>query len=215
MRRFLPQAAIAIRNMHRTTSLESGMLAAEKKHVMANLARGVSHDVNNAFGSVLPLVQQMIVDVKRGRVDPEVLVRQWGGQIGKLVTDVPGSSAYYLGGFVTYCDALKAAALSVPPSLIAAHGAVSEAVAVAMAEACRDIAGSDYALSVTGIAGPGGGTQSKPVGLVYISVAGRSGTSTKQFRFPSWLGRTGVRERAAMAAIDLLRRRLTVDVRTG
>ncbi len=67
--RFLPQAAVAIRNLERTVTLESGVLAAEKKHVLANLARGVSHDVNNAFGSVLPLVQQMIVDAREGKVD--------------------------------------------------------------------------------------------------------------------------------------------------
>ena len=128
--------------------------------------------------------------------------------IGKLLTDVPGSSAYYLGGFITYSNEWKVAALGVPARMIEAHGAVSDQVARAMAEGCRRIVGSDYALSVTGIAGPDGGTNDKPVGLVYIALAGPADTTTKECRFSERLGREAIRSRSAQTALNMLRRKL-------
>lgn len=95
-----------------------------------------------------------------------------GGLIAQRVTDVPGSSAYFLGGVVSYSNASKAAALGVPAELIETHGAVSEPVVRAMAEGARARFGSDFAVATSGISGPGGGTEEKPVGLVWIAIAG-------------------------------------------
>lgn len=101
-----------------------------------------------------------------------------GGLIGKLVTDPPGSSDYYLGGVIAYANRTKTALLGVDAALLAQHGAVSAEVAAAMAEQARKRLGSDLALSVTGIAGPGGGSDEKPVGTVWLGKATQQGTET-------------------------------------
>lgn len=97
-----------------------------------------------------------------------------GGLIGGTLTAVPGSSAWYLGGVVAYDNRIKTALLGVPPDTLAHHGAVSPQTARAMAQGILDRTGADLAVSVTGIAGPTGGTPKKPVGLVYIGLARRS-----------------------------------------
>ncbi len=127
-----------------------------------------------------------------------------GGMIGEMITSIPGSSAYYFGGVVPYADAAKAELLGVPVDLIRRDGAVSESVARAMALGCLDRFGSDYALSVTGIAGPGGATPQKPVGLVYIALAAK-GSTVDVFKniFPGT--REIVRLRASLAAMNHLR----------
>jgi nicotinamide-nucleotide amidase len=126
-----------------------------------------------------------------------------GGLLAKLITDVPGSSRYFLCGWVTYSDRAKSRELAVPPALIEAHGAVSEPVAAAMAEGARCRAGVDYAVSITGIAGPGGGTELKPVGLTYIAMSSGSGTDASRHIFLQ--DRGTVRMRAAQTALNLLR----------
>ena len=95
-----------------------------------------------------------------------------GGLIGDALTDIPGSSDYFLGGVIAYADAVKQGVLGVRPGTISVLGAVSEEAAMQMARAARRLVGADYALSVTGIAGPSGGTRHKPVGLVYIALIG-------------------------------------------
>ena len=95
-----------------------------------------------------------------------------GGLIGHALTAIAGSSAYYLGGVVSYSDDSKVRLLGVPPEAIERHGAVSAQVAVAMAEGARERLGCSYAVAVTGVAGPGGGTVAKPVGLTYVAAAG-------------------------------------------
>ena len=97
-----------------------------------------------------------------------------GGLVADTLTDVPGSSGYVLGGIVAYADAVKQAQLGVPADVLAAHGAVSAQVAVAMASGARERLGATFAVSVTGIAGPDGGSDAKPVGLTYVG-AGRPG----------------------------------------
>ena len=134
-----------------------------------------------------------------------------GGLIGKMITDVSGSSVYYLGGFVTYSNQRKIASLGVPAELIDTHGAVSEEVARAMADGCRKTAGSDYALSVTGVAGPTGGTDAKPVGLIFIGLAGPSGTTVIERRFRPTAARENIRGYAARTALNLLRTQLSID----
>jgi PncC family amidohydrolase len=98
-----------------------------------------------------------------------------GGLVGHLLTEVPGSSAYYLGGAISYSDAVKRSALDVSSEALERHGAVSAQVAVAMAEGARRRFGADLAVAVTGIAGPDGGSDAKPVGLTYVAVADAAG----------------------------------------
>jgi nicotinamide-nucleotide amidase len=129
-----------------------------------------------------------------------------GGLVGKRFTDVPGSSDYFLGGVTSYHNEVKMNVLGVPADMLAQHGAVSSEVAAAMAEGVRDLLHADCSLSTTGVAGPGGGTEEKPVGLVYIGSVVDGVTEVERLRF--WGRRDQVRERSALAAIDLLRRRL-------
>ncbi len=127
-----------------------------------------------------------------------------GGGIGAALTSVPGSSAAYVGGFVTYTDAMKTACLGVPESLLQTHGAVSELVALAMAQGALEKTGAHYALATTGIAGPGGGDAETPVGTVWIALATRGESACAQrFAFPG--GREDVRQRATWAALQMLR----------
>ena len=126
-----------------------------------------------------------------------------GGLIGQLITSVPGSSDYYLGGVVAYANDTKCELLGVPEELIRRHGAVSEPVAAAMAEGCRTRFGADWAVSLTGIAGPGGGSEDKPVGLVYVGLAGAAGTRVHRHVLPGT--REIVRLRAALTALNHLR----------
>ena len=129
-----------------------------------------------------------------------------GGLIAQRLTEVPGSSVYFMEGVVAYSNDAKVRTLGVDADLIAQHGAVSAPVAEAMAEGVRRRADTDFGLSVTGIAGPGGGTESKPVGLVYIALADDAHTEHRKLQLPG--DRHLIRWRASQAALDLLRRRL-------
>jgi nicotinamide-nucleotide amidase len=125
-----------------------------------------------------------------------------GGRVGDALTDVPGSSAYVAGGIVAYEDAAKVALLDVGQAVLAAHGAVSAQAAVAMAEGARRRLGTDLAVAVTGIAGPGGATPDKPVGLTYVAAADGGGTAVRRF---AWGGdREANKEASARAALELL-----------
>ena len=130
-----------------------------------------------------------------------------GGWIGKLLTDRPGSSAYFLGGVVCYANSAKQQLLRVPAELIGSSGAVSDECARAMAEGARGLFGADYGLSVSGIAGPGGGTPEKPVGTVFTAVAGPSEQQCIRLDLP--LDRDRVREYATNLALFHLYRALT------
>lgn len=135
-----------------------------------------------------------------------------GGLIGHRLTQVPGSSAYFDRGVICYSNAAKTALLGVPESTLARHGAVSNEVAVAMAKGARIRSDTHIGLSVTGIAGPGGGSERKPVGLVYVGLDARGsrGIDTKaiarEYRFHG--DRATIKMRAAQAALNLLRERL-------
>jgi len=131
-----------------------------------------------------------------------------GGLVAAALTVVPGTSDVLDGGFVTYSNAAKTRMLGVPADLIARHGAVSEQVAAAMAEGAIDRCGVDLAVSVTGVAGPGGGSEHKPVGLVWFGAVGPAGMVTLERRFGD-LGRDGVRWAALIQALDLLLDRAT------
>jgi len=131
-----------------------------------------------------------------------------GGLLAKLLTDVPGSSKYFTCGWITYSDRAKTSELGVPDDLIQQYGAVSEQVARAMAMGARNKAGADYAIGITGIAGPAGGTEQKPVGLVYISVDSKNGCYTKQLFLSG--DRQFIRLRAAQTVLNLLRLQLNI-----
>jgi PncC family amidohydrolase len=125
-----------------------------------------------------------------------------GGLVAETITTISGSSGYFLGGVVSYADALKISLLDVPPSMLEAHGAVSAQVARAMATGCRARLGASLAVSITGIAGPDGGTEAKPVGLAYIGLAGAVEDDVRRFVFSG--DRAAVREAAAAAALEWL-----------
>ncbi|MCH7925122.1 MAG: competence/damage-inducible protein A [Planctomycetes bacterium] len=132
-----------------------------------------------------------------------------GGLLAKMLTDVPGSSDYFLRGYVTYSNESKRDLLSVSAESLVAGGAVSEAVARSMATGCRAASGSDFALAVTGITGPGGGhPPEKPVGLVYVAMADHAGIEVKRMLFGEHLSRTEIRDRSCKTALNLLRHRL-------
>ena len=126
-----------------------------------------------------------------------------GGLIAATLTDIAGSSAVFDRGFVTYSNAAKIAMLGVTNDALAFHGAVSKTVAVQMADGARRISGADIAVSVTGIAGPGGGSAEKPVGLVHLACASASGTAHVERRFGD-LGRSVIRHESVKAALELL-----------
>jgi nicotinamide-nucleotide amidase len=130
-----------------------------------------------------------------------------GGFLAHRLTNVPGASQVFLAGYVTYSNEAKTAALGVSSEAIAQHGAVSEVVAGMMAEGAREKSGADFALSTTGIAGPGGGSREKPVGTAYIARASKDGTIARHLFFPT--DRETFKQLATQMALNLLRTTLT------
>jgi nicotinamide-nucleotide amidase len=129
-----------------------------------------------------------------------------GGWLGKLLTDTPGASKYFTHGWVTYSDSAKISELGVSADLIERHGAVSEQVAAAMAKGAKGKAGADYAVGITGIAGPTGASEQKPLGLVYIAVDCDTGCEIKRCVLSH--DRGAIRLRAALTALNMLRLKL-------
>ncbi len=129
-----------------------------------------------------------------------------GGLVAHLITEVPGSSGYLLGGIVAYSNAVKERELGVPGDVLVAHGAVSAQVALAMAEGARERLGASLGVGVTGVAGPDGGTESKPVGLVYVAVAGVEEPVVRRFL---WSGdRADNKRESARVALEMLLERV-------
>lgn len=131
-----------------------------------------------------------------------------GGLLAKSLTDIAGSSAYFRQGYVTYANDAKMQLLDVPEATLQQHGAVSAQTAEAMAVACRKKSGCDYALSITGIAGPSGGSPEKPVGLIYIGLADAAGCRVKELLLGDHLTRDQIRDRSRKIALNRLRRAL-------
>jgi len=125
-----------------------------------------------------------------------------GGLVGHLITEVPGSSGYFLGGLIVYSDAAKDALLGVPAEVLAAHGAVSAQTARAMAESARRLLAADIAVAVTGIAGPEGGSPAKPVGLTYVAIADASGGDVRRHVWPG--DRAANKLASAQSALEML-----------
>jgi nicotinamide-nucleotide amidase len=162
----------------------------------------VSHDQRS--------LEEVIVDLLTERRETLACAESCtGGLLANRITNIPGASEIFLGGYVTYANAVKSSALGVAPALLATHGAVSWEVAGAMAVGARANAGADYALATTGIAGPGGGTEQKPVGTVFIAFAGKTGEPlVEHHRFPT--DRKTFKDLVCQTALNLLRRQLTV-----
>jgi PncC family amidohydrolase len=136
-----------------------------------------------------------------------------GGLVAHALTEVPGSSAYVRGGIVAYANDVKADQLGVPREVLDAHGAVSAQVAVAMADGARDRLHADLGVGVTGVAGPDGGTEEKPVGLVYVAVAGLGTPEVRRFLWPG--DRSANKHDSAIAAIELLLARVEASRQGG
>ena len=129
-----------------------------------------------------------------------------GGLLSKLLTERSSSSRYFILGITAYSNKAKESVLKIPASLIKKYGAVSEVVAIKMAKSVRKLAKTDYGVSITGIAGPTGGTPVKPVGTVFITVATKNKTLCKKFKFSG--NRLSIRTKSAIKAIGILKRLL-------
>ena len=152
-------------------------------------------------------LEKVVVDLLTARGETLAIAESCtGGFLAHRVTNVPGASAVFMQGFVTYADAAKTRALGVDAALLREHGAVSSEVAAAMAEGARAAAGVDHALATTGVAGPGGGSEAKPVGTVFIALATKLGpTVVERHRYQH--ERETFKNLTAQTALDLLRRR--------
>ena len=154
-------------------------------------------------------LQGWLVERLRTSTPPETVATAescTGGLLAKMITDIPGSSAVYRQGWVTYSNESKTELLGVPAGLIERFGAVSEAVVKVMANSARARARSDYALAVSGVAGPDGGTPEKPVGTVCIALADTRDVATRTFNFPG--DREMIRDRSVKMALTMLRYQL-------
>jgi nicotinamide-nucleotide amidase len=129
-----------------------------------------------------------------------------GGLLAQRITSVPGSSSYFLGGVVCYSNTVKSDLLGVSPAALETHGAVSSVVAQGLAEGIRERTGSTFGVGITGIAGPGGATAEKPVGLVYLALAEAKGTQVVEKRYIG--DRDTIRWQASQTALDMVRRAL-------
>jgi nicotinamide-nucleotide amidase len=159
------------------------------------------------YGSADEDIESTIVDLLTRRGETLAVAESCtGGCIAHRITNVPGSSVVFLAGWVTYSNAAKQRFLGVRTETLEAHGAVSEQVAREMAEGARTGIGSNYAISVTGIAGPGGGSEDKPVGTVFIGLVGPFETVVER-RFNPF-DRETFKQVTAQGALDLLRRKI-------
>ncbi|WP_279478623.1 nicotinamide-nucleotide amidohydrolase family protein [Aureimonas sp. SK2] len=159
-------------------------------------------DLSDAFG-LEHLAAAVVAKAQAGGWTVASAESCTGGLVAAAITDVAGSSAVFGMGFVTYSNEAKARLLGVPAELLERHGAVSREVALAMAEGALRTAGSDVAVAITGIAGPGGGSEAKPVGLVHFACATRLGTVHAERRFGA-PGRGAVRHSSTVAALELV-----------
>lgn len=160
------------------------------------------------LGPLLPLALAVVEDCAAKGLTIATAESCTGGLIAAVLTEIAGSSAVVDRGFVTYSNEAKTGMLGVAPALIGARGAVSSEVAIAMAEGAIRGSRADIAVAVTGIAGPGGGSAEKPIGLVHFAVAVRDGATTHGERRFGDIGRSAVRLAAVEAALEMIRSRL-------
>jgi nicotinamide-nucleotide amidase len=162
---------------------------------------------SSIFSSTGETLEEVVVKLLAQRHQTLALAESCtGGLLANRITNVPGASEVFLAGYVSYANQAKVNMLNVDPQLIEKRGAVSEQVARALAENARNCAGTDYAVSTTGVAGPGGGSPEKPVGTVYIGAAAQDETITKRLFFPT--DRETFKQVATQAALELLRKKI-------
>jgi len=185
-----------------------GRTEAEAEALLDRLSGQLEERLGDAVFSFAGETMEEVVGLKLtvGGFTLSVAESCTGGLIAQRITDVPGSSKYFIEGVVAYSNDAKTRTLGVEPVLLLEQGAVSAPVAEAMAEGIRKRSRTDFGLSITGIAGPGGGSEDKPVGLVYIALADDAHTEHRKVIIPG--DRQLIRWRASQAALDLLRRRL-------
>jgi nicotinamide-nucleotide amidase len=178
----------------------------EAEAAVANLAGELEDELGDAVFSTSGESLEEIVGLYLQMRGMKLAVAEscTGGMVAERITSVAGSSRYFLGGAVVYANDLKTLFADVPPLMIESHGAVSKEVALALAENIRDICNADIGLGITGIAGPGGGTEEKPVGLVYVAVTDGQKQEVVERRFPG--DRERIRRWASQQALDLVRR---------
>jgi nicotinamide-nucleotide amidase len=184
---------------------DTEVAAVEKVNRASSAIRERLRDVVYAEGGVT-LPEAVGLMLKEKKLTISVAESCTGGLISSMITDVPGSSEYFERGIVAYSNKTKMEVLGVPKTLIDKHGAVSGEVAAAMAEGVRSGSSSSIGLSVTGIAGPGGGSAAKPVGTVHIALADAVGVSVRGFNFER--DRLSFKSLVAATALDLVRKRL-------
>ena len=160
------------------------------------------------LGPLIPLARAIIADCTARGLTIATAESCTGGLIAAVLTEIAGSSAVVDRGFVTYSNEAKTQMLDVPPALIEAHGAVSEEVARGMAIGALAHSPADLAVAVTGIAGPGGGSAEKPVGLVHFAIAVRGGATTHAERRFGDIGRSAVRLATVQVALEMIRSRM-------
>lgn len=214
-----------VRDLLHTTNPTVAPLAHLGEVHLRITARGTPEEVERMLDEVEARLRQRLGDAVYGRDEDTLdavvarLLRETGvtvavaesctgGLLAKRLTSVPGSSAYFLGGVVAYSNGAKEHLLGIPRDLLARFGAVSSEVAEAMARGAREKFGADLGLGVTGVAGPGGGTEQKPVGRVFLALADAEGARSVRADFGQEPGREGVRRLASQAALNLLRREL-------
>ena len=181
--------------------------AAARKHIEPTVQEILRRMGPAAYGQDQETLGSVLVTLLKRRKETVAVAESCtGGLVSKRIVDVPDASAVFPAGIVSYSNDAKTNLLNVPERTISDYGAVSPEAACAMADGVRIAAGSTYGISTTGIAGPGGGTQDKPVGTVHIGLATAEGTVSEKFRYIG--DRATVMERASQAALDILRRHL-------
>lgn len=206
---YLPNALTGVRLR---LSIYGGIKEEQEARIEAELAK-----LKPILGSALYSFQEDTLEGCIGRMLAEngktlsAAESCTGGTISALLTSVPGSSTYYLGSVTSYANEIKMNVLGVPEEIIAKYGAVSSECVAAMAEGVRKLTGSDYSVATSGIAGPGGGSEEKPVGLVWIGVSSEKGTETFKMVFRN--DRKRNIERFASSALNKLREKLVNDLK--
>jgi nicotinamide-nucleotide amidase len=170
--------------------------------ITSRMALALGEHLYSTYGEALEEVVARVLTENRATI--AVAESCTGGMLAERLTNIPGSSSYFLGGVICYRNELKTSLVSVPQQLIESKGAVSSEVALALADGIRKRTGATVGVGVTGIAGPGGGTPEKPVGLVHIGLADENGARERAYRFPG--DRERIRQHAAQTALDAVRR---------
>jgi nicotinamide-nucleotide amidase len=187
----------------RTWSGDAAQAGAILDEMAGRMALVLGENLVSVHGETMEEVVARLLTENRGTI--AVAESCTGGMLAEHLTNLAGSSNYFLGGVVCYSNEMKTAFAGVPAQVIEAKGAVSAEVAAALADGIRKSAGATIGIGVTGIAGPGGGTPEKPVGLVYIGIADEYGARSREFRF-SAADRDRNRKMATQAALDMVRR---------